>query len=420
MTITAKDKAFLLLIRRALFNSNDQLSSIGLKNEDVDWKAVFEESMAHAMTLVALNGTVGLDDAIIPDEVINEWQGASIHFILKNELLMQVQDELIGILEDSGIYGAVIKGASAAFCYNDPEARILGDVDFLVREEDFDKTVALLEGKGFAKEKAESNPCHTEFNYKGCSIEIHRYVNGLPGGELGEYLKSIFVRSFEKGKYFESVAGYTFPVTDELCQALTLITHTQGHILRGGLGLRHLCDWAAFVDKKLTDELRVHLDPILKRAGLYKFYRVLTKTCQKFLLSNEFLLDESISESTKLRDMLMLDFMFCGNFGRKDPSTLHGSSVFTKTTLIEGADGSSKTKVKVGKNMVEVIKHSWPITQKHRALIPLGFVYVPTRYICRVIGGKRKLISPKFVSTTNKRNHLYRQLDIFKKDEGDV
>lgn len=420
MTITAKDKAFLLLIKRALFNSDDQLSSIGLENGDVDWRGVFGESVAHAMTLVALNGTVGLEGALIPDDVLNEWQGVSIQFVLKNELLMQVQNELISILRDQGIRGAVIKGASAAFCYNDPESRTLGDVDFLVREEDFDRAVAILESNGFVKEKGERNHCHTELAYKGCSVEIHRYINGLPDGELGEYIKDIFKASFEKEEHFESVGGYTFPVTDELCQALTLITHTQGHVLRGGLGLRHLCDWAAFVDKKLTDELRESLDPILKKVGLYKFYRVLTKTCQKFLLDKEFLLDESISESTRLRDMLMLDFMFCGNFGRKDPASLHGSSVFTKPTVIEGADGSSTTKVKVGKNMLDVIKHSWPITQKHRILIPVGFIYVPIRYVFRVLCGKRKLISPKFISTTSRRNHLYRQLDIFKKEEGDV
>ena len=60
MTITAKDKAFLLLIKRALFNSDDQLSSIGLESGDVDWRGVFGESLSHAMTLVALNGTVGM------------------------------------------------------------------------------------------------------------------------------------------------------------------------------------------------------------------------------------------------------------------------------------------------------------------------------------------------------------------------
>ena len=419
MNITTKEKVVLMLIRRALFSSNEQPSSIGIKVSDIDWKSVSDEALAHAISIATIDGTDGLE-CEIPEEIITDWQGKSIRLIIKNETLMSVQQEMLEILEKEGISGAVIKGSAAAVCYTKPELRVLGDIDFLVKEEDFDHTVDILKKNGFVKEDHESNPCHTELFYNGCVIEIHRYVNGLPEGEMGEYIKSIYAKSLDGDLHNENIGDYTFPVTNDLCGALTLIMHTQGHILRGGLGLRHLCDWAAFVDKKLTDELKAELEPILEKIGLYKFYSVLTQVCQKFLLSEGFTLDENLEDSEDLCDMLMQDFLFCGNFGRKDPATLHGSNIFTKTTVVRTKDGGSVSKVKIGKNIMSFIKAAWPVTQKYPVLVPVAFVYIPIRYLFRVIRGKRRLVSTKFISTTSKRNSLYRQLDIFKSDEGGV
>ena len=418
MTITAKDKIFLMLIRRALFDSNEQLSSIRIKNEDIDWKSVSDEALVHAMSLIAIDGTVGLEKISIPTAVLDEWQGRSIQFIIKNEALMSVQSELVEILEEENIHGAVIKGASAAFCYKNPESRILGDIDFLVREEDYDKTIEILEKKGFVKEENESNPCHTEMHYEGCLIEIHRYINGLPEGELGDYIKQIFEVSLEKDRCFETIGEYTFPVTNDLCQALTLLIHTQGHIRKGGLGLRHLCDWAAFVDKKLTDGLKAELIPILERVGLLKFFNILTETCEKFLFSDRFCLHEKIQDSSDLCDMLMLDFIFCGNFGRKEPETLRGSAIFTRTTVVNTKSGSF-SKVRVFSNFIWFIRCSWPVCQKKKILLPVGFVYVPIRYLWRVITGKRKFVSAKFISQTAKRKSLYEHLELFEHTDKD-
>ena len=418
MSITTNEKMVLMLIRRALFSSDEQLSSIGIKGE-IDWKSISDEAFVHAISIAAIDGTDGLE-CEIPEEIITDWQGKSIQYIIKNEKLMSVQQELIDILGKEGISGAVIKGSAAAVCYRKPELRALGDIDFLVKEEDFERALDALEKKGFKKEHYESNPCHTELFYKGCVIEIHRYINGLPEGEMGEYIKKLYVRSLEGDLHNETLGEYTFPVTNDLCGALTLIIHTQSHILKCGLGLRHLCDWAAFVDKKLTDDLKAELEPVLEKIGLYKFYKVLTETCEKFLLSEDYVLDEDIEYSKELCDMLFLDFMFCGNFGRKEPVSLRGSVIFTRTTVVKTKNGGSIPKVKVGKNIISFIKTSWPATQKHPILIPLAFIYVPIRYLFRVILGKRKLVSPSFIPTTSKRNRLYRQLDIFKSDEGDI
>ena len=227
MSITTKEKIFLMLVRRAMFSSNDQPTSIGVQCSEIDWRGVFDESLSHAMTLIALDGTEGLECSV-PEDILGAWQSRSVQYIIKNETLMSVQDEMLGILEKAGISGAVIKGSASSACYRNPESRILGDIDFLVREKDFDRTIEVLEQNGFVKEEHETNLCHTELTYGGCIIEVHKHVNGLPDGEMGEYLKGLYEQSIENDLHRETVGAYSFPVTNDLCQALTMIVHTQG------------------------------------------------------------------------------------------------------------------------------------------------------------------------------------------------
>lgn len=417
MIITDKEKIFLLLVRRSLFGSSEQLDDISLSDGKIDWRSVEEEAQAHAMSIAALEGTVGLKNADIPDDVLSEWQAVSVMQMMKNEKLMEIQNELIDLFKKENICGAVLKGSSAAVCYSKPELRVLGDIDYIVKESDFEKATELLKKNGYKAEKAVANECHVEFFYKGCVIELHRYINGLPDGKLGEYVRSFFDKALEEGDLHDETAGnYSFPELNGICKGLTLLLHTQNHLLKGGLGIRHLCDWAAFASNNVKDDLDASLTPILKKIGLYKFYTVLTEVCEKFLLSEGFALDEKIEASDELCDMLMLDFITSGNFGRKSEETLHGSNIFTETTVVETKNGT-KTKVKVWKNILGLIKTSMPVTQKHPILIPLAFVYIPVRYIFRVITGKRKMISGKFISSTAKRNRLYESLDIFKSDE---
>lgn len=417
MIIADKDKIFLMLIRRSLFGSKEQLEDLSLSCKEINWKAVEEEAAVHTMSIAALEGTVGLKNADIPDNVLSDWQGRSIKQIIKNEKLMSVQNELINLLKGEQICGAVIKGSSAAVCYNKPEFRVLGDIDYIIKESDFEKASGLLKRHGYEAEKSVANKCHTEFFYKGCVIEIHRYINGLPEGKKGEYIKSFFDIALDaEDMHNETVGNYSFPDLNDICKGLTLLLHTQNHLLKGGLGLRHLCDWAAFVNKKITNEFVASFAPILEKTGLLKFYNVLTDVCKKFLLSEKFALNNEIENSDNLCDMLMIDFITNGNFGRKNPEILHGSNIFTATTVVETKNGTV-SKVKLWKNIMDFIRTSVPITQKYPIFIPLALIYAPIRYIFRVITGKRKMINKKFISTTAKRKDLYESLDIFKTNE---
>ena len=100
MSITTKEKIFLMLVRRAMFSSNDQPTSVGIPCSEIDWRGVLDETAAHAMTLTALEGTDGLE-CEVPEDILAQWQGRSVQYIIKNETLMSVQDEMLEILREA-------------------------------------------------------------------------------------------------------------------------------------------------------------------------------------------------------------------------------------------------------------------------------------------------------------------------------
>ena len=99
--------------------------------------------------------------------------------------------ELAGILDQHGILYRVLKGpAFAHLDYPDPGLRVFGDIDLLVRSEDFDAAIATLSAAGFKRKFTE---VRTGFDHRfgkgaclrgpnGHELDLHRtFVMGPYG-----------------------------------------------------------------------------------------------------------------------------------------------------------------------------------------------------------------------------------------------
>ena len=58
---------------------------------------------------------------------------------------MHGQQKLLQLLDENHIDCVILKGSAAALSYPQPILRVMGDVDFLVRKVDYEKTADLLE-----------------------------------------------------------------------------------------------------------------------------------------------------------------------------------------------------------------------------------------------------------------------------------
>ena len=124
-------------------------------------------------------------DGAIPTRPGQAEQAATAHrdamasVLLLERLLL----DTVALLDGAGIAWRVLKGSSAAHLdYPDPELRAFGDVDLLVRSEQFDEAVLVLGGAGHSRRYPQPRPGFDRRFSKGASfvtregseLDVHR------------------------------------------------------------------------------------------------------------------------------------------------------------------------------------------------------------------------------------------------------
>jgi hypothetical protein len=99
--------------------------------------------------------------------------------------------------------------------------------------------------------------------------------------------------------------------------------------LDDGLGLRHLCDWAAFVKATQNEAFWTEeLLPLMKEIGIMKYASVATKLCATYLHIP--CPAWAADADDTLCDGLLADVFLGGNFGRKNNERARSGSLIAK------------------------------------------------------------------------------------------
>lgn len=223
---------------------------------------------------------------------------------------MGAQTGLVSLLDRHQIPFVIIKGAAAAMAYPDPYLRAAGDVDFLVRRCDYEKTAALLEESGFELNHEKlSWMHHYGYKYRKVSFELHSRLGSIKQSD--DRLISLFEEGIMNSERKE-IGSFSFPVLPEDLNGLSLLFHINQH-LRTGLGLRQIIDWMMYIDRLPTDVWDNQVLPLLRQTGMEKLALTVTAMCQRYLGLRK-IVEES--ESYPCRELM--DYILeKGNFGRK-------------------------------------------------------------------------------------------------------
>ena len=232
--------------------------------------------------------------------------------------VMNGQDQLLKLLEREKIECVIIKGAAAAVAYPKPALRRAGDVDFLVRQDDFEKAAKVLEENGYVLEQGK-NEEHHHYCYEkdGVSFELHRRL-GIVREENRELIKA-----FEDGitrREFREIETFRFPILPVELNGLSLMFHINQHI-RTGLGLRQILDWMLYLRENRNLE---QLMPWFRETGMEKLAMTVTALCQVY-----FGLEAGIEEPEQYPCAELMDYVWeKGNFGYKSGEEGKIASIF--------------------------------------------------------------------------------------------
>ncbi len=363
-----------------------------------NYNTILPEAMAQAVLPLVYTALDGECD-------LSGYTAQYYGIISNNVRVIEEHKALHKLLCKNNIPYVFLKGCASARYYPEPLLRTMGDVDFLVKEEDLEKTARLLCDNGY-KTDDDFSGIHIEFKSKNnITIELHRQINGIPEGPIGQKVSSLFSDIFEKSVLMSD--EYLCPC--DFHHGLILLLHTASHLTNEGIGLRHLCDWAVFVSKFSDEEFLGLFEKPLKEIGLWKFAAILSAASVKHLGCPQKSWIGGCDDT--IIDGIIDDIFSGGNFGRKDYSRYQQIKYISsrgKKTV-----NSSHPITQVLKNIASKARDEIGFVKKHRFLLPLGCVVILFKYLYLVATKKRRLDNKKVIVDANKRKNLYDCFDLF-------
>ena len=335
---------------------------------------------------------------------------AAAQFMVQNMRVLNEHVRLHELLTENGIPYVIIKGWASSYYYPEPIRRHLGDVDFFVRLEDRARTSELLIKSGYRLTE-DINPHHWSYRHDRIELELHWRLNGAPDGEPGDIIADHMADVFDRSVLVSTDVGQ-MRIPSDFHNGLIMLLHMARHMTSSGMGLRHVCDWAVFVNR--IDDFEAMFKECFTRLGLWHYACIMTRICEKYLGLPKQAWAEAEEIPDGVCEAAMEDLCEEGNMGK---SMNIAYDHFFLPDITE--DPSAKSSGKFGSftaSLNRVTRNAMPVVKKFPALMPVGWLYVGVRYIFRVARGKRKMINvTKAAASAGKRGALYDEFRLFEK-----
>ena len=316
------------------------------KMNDIDnetLSSLFSVSTAHDIAHIVAsalckNGRLG------NDEISEKFRRKTLEAICRYERSNNEFNEISTTLRKAGVPFVPLKGAVIRQYYPEPWMRTSGDIDILVKKEDFEKAISLL--------KSELNyRAETKCNYHDISLYSQTGVHLELHFSVKENKPSV-------DSVLERVWDYAMPAEEgSLCCKLQneflmfyFIAHAAYHFLNGGCGVRMLID-LCFLEDNIEYDKQM-FTAFLEEADLYKFYENMSR------LSRVWMYNEPHTETTlRMESYILLGELY---------GTLK-NSIAVEQNKMGGRIGYALGRLFIP---YERMKKAYPILEKHKWLTP--------------------------------------------------
>ena len=347
MTIT--QQGLLTLVKSALTGEKLPIS------QELDLIEVLKTATKHGITTIVYYGALNCGiDSKLPEMqnlltetckniAVGEQQGYNI------ELLFSQFDEL-------GIDYMPLKGSLLKKMYPKSEMRIMGDVDILIKTEQYDIIKPIMEKFGYT-EKVESDHELTWYKVRMC-VELHKRL-------IPSYNKDYYAYFGDGWRLAKIKNGTRYSMTNE-DQMIYLFTHFAKHYRDAGIGIRHIVDlWVYRKNVEKLDEVYVVNE--LKKLQLSDFYANIIAT-----LDNWF----EEGEETPVTDFITQIIFNSGIYGTREAHVLSDAFKATKA--------SNKMSIRSDKFISRIFPSCTAMTKRYYILKTLPFL-LPIMWLVRCI-----------------------------------
>lgn len=234
-----QEEIFFAILRSIVWGTSADVPS------DVDWKALLKLA-ARQKCLHAFSVWTKANRIVTPYD--QQLQSGVYVLLGRHARLNHLAVEVLSILSQNQIPATLIKGASIAGLYPDPDMRDFGDVDIYVGEENYHRAAEII--------TAAYPQAHWHSDIRGGIhyilvldenqdrvVELHRVTMEFHD-KKADALYQDFTRKYMAQPSSMTLGGAQIAVPSAAYNALYVYMHAWHHFESTGVGFRQLADWA--------------------------------------------------------------------------------------------------------------------------------------------------------------------------------
>jgi hypothetical protein len=394
------------LLKNRLFHKPLELG------ENVDWSRVFQESYMQGVHVTLFSNCRGLD---IPSDIMEKMKPIIRKYMIRDFQVAGGHSALHRIMTAEKIPYCIIKGIASANYYPDVSLRSLGDVDFLIDEGDKDRVLEIMTANGYTIHEEEDSH-HVVLENKGIRLELHMEPPGMPKGESSAYAKQYMSHILQEAGVTENPVA-TCKCPSEFHHGLIILMHTVHHMLGEGVGLRHICDWAVFLEH-MGDNFQEVFEEPLRHLGLWKFASLLSLLSARYLGATPCPWMPDSEEDEAIAYSMLMDVFAGGNFGYKDKDRQYEGMFISD----RGKSGVKGNRISDGfRSLNSIAGKKWPLCKKIPILLPIGWMIAVLGFFKRNHERKKKgggvHVQEVYKKSLHRRN-IYESLEIYDSEDG--
>ena len=220
--------------------------------EGIAWQSVYALARKQGVLAIAFDGLTKLFEQdkefakSFPQSLKLQWINAVFNIEQRYERQRGVCAELANKWAEQGISTLCLKGLAFSTYYPISNHRECGDFDCYLYD-DYAKGNAIARELG--AKVVEEMYKHSEIIYRKVMIENHRFMVAVRNGKKAKKLQSLLdkmARNEERKPIFDT----KIEMPSAMFNALFMTHHSLTHFLAEGIRLRHILDWALFLEKE--------------------------------------------------------------------------------------------------------------------------------------------------------------------------
>ena len=389
------DKNVLTLLSKAL--NNEQIEELP------HWNETLEELKNHTVFCLPYKNIV--ESNLLKSEELKEYKRLCFQNIAHSYQLLHAQTQMLELFKNADIPFVILKGAAAAMYYPHPEYRTMGDIDIIVKPEDFNKAYELIsrhyvlvydKQKNYKfKDDLYKNDRHISYKTnENIIIELHSYFTDGKRTKEKNLLDQIIYEGIDQCEY-HSINEHTFPCLPPLINGLVLLDHILKHFENGGVGYRQLIDFYECI--KHLENVEEFLK-YCEKVNLRKFAEV----CIQISIDYFGFAYHDLNCNKELEEYIFQTIISDGNFGRK----------YTDISKAQMVIKLYSQPFHVFKNLQKAGRVHWKASEKYIVLRPFAWIYQIIYYIKQVRNNRGIYTIIDGYKNNKKKNKMIKDLHL--------